>query len=473
MKILAQLRASRATAQTRLDALLELPTAEERNLNETEDVEFRAIVEELTALDERIDELAALEERRIASAAVVVEHPAVSDVVVRSEPTTYAEERHDTSYLLDLARVTLGQGPVQEARARLERNNEESRVDLERRAARGVTSRDRAGEDAFLEQRVNPSRVTGQGGELVPPLWMEDAWIAYRRAGRVVSPLFRNFDLPSGTDSINIPKVASGSTTAVQTDAGAVSSTDITSTSVQANVRTIAGQQDVALQLLDQSPISIDQILFDDLTRDYDLQLETQLLQGTGAGGLNGGQLLGFDNISSPVAVTYTSGSPTIGLLYTAALQAQSQIGTALFDESKVIFMHPRRWFWGLAAQSTTDSRPFVPAQGEVLNVFGVPAEDLPVQAYAGTFAGKPVFLSAAITTADGIGTNQDRVYVCKNDEYLLWEGALRTRVLPEVLSGTLQVRFQVFNYVAAMPHRLPKATGIITGTGLVAPSGF
>jgi hypothetical protein len=34
-------------------------------------------------------------------------------------------------------------------------------------------------------------------------------------------------------------------------------------------------------------------------------------------------------------------------------------------------------------------------------------------------------------------------------DDLWLFEGQVRTRVLSEVLSGTLQVRFQVYNYVA------------------------
>jgi hypothetical protein len=51
--------------------------------------------------------------------------------------------------------------------------------------------------------------------------------------------------------------------------------------------------------------------------------------------------------------------------------------------------------------------------------------------------------------------------------------GHSRVRVLQEVLSGTLQVRIQLYNYVAAMQHRRPKAISVISGTGLVAPTGF
>jgi hypothetical protein len=49
----------------------------------------------------------------------------------------------------------------------------------------------------------------------------------------------------------------------------------------------------------------------------------------------------------------------------------------------------------------------------------------------------------------------------------------MRTRVLQEVLSGTLQVRLQVYNYVAFMANRRPEAISVISGTGLIPTAGF
>lgn len=58
---------------------------------------------------------------------------------------------------------------------------------------------------------------------------------------------FQVDDLPPRTDSINLPKVATGTATAIQTaDADAVQSTDMTDTFISAPVCTIAGQQDTA-----------------------------------------------------------------------------------------------------------------------------------------------------------------------------------------------------------------------------------
>ena len=55
--------------------------------------------------------------------------------------------------------------------------------------------------------------------------------------------------------------------------------------------------------------------------------------------------------------------------------------------------------------------------------------------------------------------------------DILLFEGILRTRALSEVLSGTLQVRLQVYAYSAFIPGRQPKAISKINGTGLIAPT--
>ncbi|WP_395659144.1 hypothetical protein [Nocardioides sp.] len=103
---------------------------------------------------------------------------------------------------------------------------------------------------AGTETRTNPNRTDGQGGYFVPPLWLVDEYVDLLRNGRATADRCTVRPLPPGTDSINLPKVATGTATGVQTaDAGSVSSTDLTDTSVTAPVRTIAGQQDVAIQL--------------------------------------------------------------------------------------------------------------------------------------------------------------------------------------------------------------------------------
>jgi hypothetical protein len=71
--------------------------------------------------------------------------------------------------------------------------------------------------------------------------------------------------LPGGTDSINIPKILSGTAVGIQTvDNEPVTDVDLIDTFINAPV--ISGQQGVAIQLLDQSPTAFDEIIFRDLT---------------------------------------------------------------------------------------------------------------------------------------------------------------------------------------------------------------
>jgi len=57
------------------------------------------------------------------------------------------------------------------------------------------------------------------------------------------------------------------------------------------------------------------------------------------------------------------------------------------------------------------------------------------------------------------------------SDSYL-FESGVKTRVLNDVLSSSLTVRFQVYGY-AALIHRFAKSVSAISGTGAVTPSGY
>src|SRR5690606_27087463 len=127
------------------------------------------------------------------------------------------------SYLRDLVLTQLGLDGSGEARARLNRHAEEVRTDKEFRAL---------------------SRTDTAGGYFVPPLWLMQEWVELARPGRATANLVTNQDLPPGTDSINIPKVATGASTDAQDgDNTAISNTDMSDDFINAPVRTIAGEQ--------------------------------------------------------------------------------------------------------------------------------------------------------------------------------------------------------------------------------------
>jgi hypothetical protein len=89
-----------------------------------------------------------------------------------------------------------------------------------------------------------------------------------------------------------------------------------------------------------------------------------------------------------------------------------------------------------------------------------------------GNVMGLPVYLDANVPTTLGGGT-EDAIIAARFADLWLMESTPRTRTLAEVLSATLTVRFQFYNYFAFTAGRYPKAVAKITGTGLAAPSGF
>lgn len=131
--------------------------------------------------------------------------------------------------------------------------------------------------------------------------------------------------------------------------------------------------------------------------------------------------------------------------------------------------MHPRRWLWMLAALESS-SRPFiVPAAQGPQNAPAIAGPMDPTTS-VGMLLGLPVFIDANVPTNLGAGTNEDRIIAARFDDLFLMESRLRTRVLPEVGSGTLTVRLQMYRYVASMPDRYPASIAVVTGTGLADP---
>ncbi len=433
-------------------AVLQVAEDEGReDLNETEDGEFRgftaAIAEidaQIAARDERIAELAD-EEKRSGNAASAVRRAALLEgqIRVNHEARTY-EKDNGRSYLQDLARAQILQDG--EARGRLERHGMEVQTDPEYR---------------------DLTRTDGSGGYFVPPAWLMNDYAALARAGRPTANLVTNMALPSGTDSINIPKISTGTTTAIQTaDNQSVSETDLADTSVTANVKTIAGQQDVAIQALEQSPVNFDQIIFADLIADYATKLDVQVLSGSNASG----QVKGITGATGINTVTYTDSTPTVPELYAKLADAVQKVHTGRYLAPTVIVMHPRRWGWMLAALDSSNRPLIVPnAQGpnNAAGEFG----GVVSQQVVGSVMGLPVVTDPSVTTTNGASTNEDQIIVMRASDCYLWESALKTRVLPDIGSGNLTVRLQVYGYLAFTAERYPTAITLISGTGLATPS--
>jgi HK97 family phage major capsid protein len=224
----------------------------------------------------------------------------------------------------------------------------------------------------------------------------------------------------------------------------------------------------VALQLLDQSPVAFDEVVFADLIADYNMKLDLQVINGSGSSG----QATGILNVGSINSVTYTDATPTLPELWPSFAQAASQVEKNRKMPALATFMTPSLWYW-IASQLDASNRPLVQIEaGTGFNVLGLQTGAVS-EGPAGRVMALPVLTDGNIPSNLGAGTNETRIITARTSDLYLWEGNMRTRVLQEVLSGTLQVRFQVWNYFAFMGNRRPEAISVISGTGLIPASGF
>ena len=515
-----------------------------RDLTPDEETRYQTARTEIRGLGERIDDLAAERQREQRGAAAradgtttVVDNGSgaqASGVQVTSEPEIYGQYSPH-SYFADLLRSSQrrgdGDGGLNHAEQRLSRHRDELRVELparrERRDRRASAQleqhtqerlsqlpyRVRRREERMIDrwlglgmpvfERRATSQTPGDGGYFIPPLWLIDQYTEYLRAGRVTANLMHSLPLPSGTNSINIPIITTGTATGPQTSDGApVGSRDLADNYVNALVKTVAGQEDTSMQILDLSPINQDQLIFKDLMADHAMQVNGQVLLGSGSQGqINGlypqGTITGGSTPGIIVnGVTDTTnqwvGSSTRADFYSGVGQMFSQIGRKRFVRAKALVSNEAAWN-SFATSTDGSKRPIVPPSNQ--GPFNAAATgdfdpDSPDEGPVGTVLGRnwhvdnniPLTFGGATTApgmstlsaghtspTDGTGSGDTFTPVIGGvfDDMLLFEGEVRTRVLQEVLSDTLQVRFQLFSYIAFIPNRYQNG-GVVVSYGNV-----
>lgn len=332
---------------------------------------------------------------------------------------------------------------------------------------------------AYKERDTGLSTGNGAGGEFVPPLWLENEYVPLARAGRVTADLCTKDSLPEGTDSINIPKVATGTAVAVQGyptggQNTAIQATDLTTTSISSGVFTAAGGQTVSMQLIEQSPVNIDKVVLTDLALANAINTDGWVLNG--GGGSTAPQ--GIIGLSGVNAITYTDATPslvgTTGTsaaknLYQAVAQGISKIQRTRFLPPTHIVMHPETWFW-ILTQSDTTNRPVVlENQYGLFNAVGA-QEGLPSQGIVGGMLGLPVVADPNVPL---VNTTQLPVIVGRFDDAWLWEGALKAEAFEQTYAQNLSLFLRLYQYVSFQGARYPQSFSVITGTGMVAPTGF
>lgn len=356
-------------------------------------------------------------------------------VKVGAEPPVYRPDDHSVSFLRDLFAAARGD---QGAAERLRRN------DMQVMEKRDVTSSDPG------------------AGSFIPPIYAASLWQDLPRPGRAFVDQIPTMPFPDAGLTIDVPKVQSGVSVAVQAaENNALSETDIDTQTVSSTMATIGGIQDISAQALERSFPGMDMVILDDLRRAYDAQLESQVLTGSGSSG----QLLGILNVSGNNDITWTEATPaqTTGLKRIYECFAEIATDTEGSAAANLIVMHHRRGAW--FASGASSNAPLF-QQGALFAAWG--PQD---QGYAGSVGGIPVVYSAAVPTTRGASTNQDVIFVVDRNVLRLAEAAPRVEVFRDGLSANLTVRFRLYSYVFFVSNRLPAALANIEGTGLVAPS--
>lgn len=423
-----------------------------------EDVTAEALTEasakqdEIAALDERIATAQATEKRT----AELVESrkeagvKAFGGAVVTREAMTY-DKHGSNSYFRDLTAATL-------------RNDRGAFERLERHMA----------EVAIETRDIN--RTDTSGGDFVPPIYLTNEYAEFARAARVTADLLTGQALPVGTDSINIPAITLGTKTAFQSaDNAATTTRDMVTSTVNAPVRTISGYENASIQLVEQSPLAggLDRMIFGDLMADYALQLNTAVLGNTdGTSGTIQGLVNKYNDTTNSIPTTWTETTPTAQGGLVAIAKAISKVTTNRFRKADAIIMSPQMWYWFVSSVDSANRPLVVPAAAGPMNAGGIMQAPGAPAGLVGTIHGVPVYIDATMPNNLGAGTNQSPILVGKFDDSYLFESGVKTRVLPDVLSANLTVRFQAYGYVASA-HRFAKNISVITGTGTIVPTGF
>jgi len=450
MQLLTQLIDERAEIGETQTTIVTRAAEEARDLTEVEDKNLSDLQARSLTLDSRISELREIKERNMAAELMKAEVRAmggqetetksVGGAIVRNEPLTYSENRSDNSFFKDVFSSYV-----------IKDRNAEDRIN-------------RHQQEMAIETRAGS---TGNFAGLVVPQYLTDLAAPLARAGRPFADQCRALPLPADGMSLNVSRVTTGSTAAVQaTENSAISNTDIDDTLITSNIATIASGQQLSRQAIERGT-GIDQLVASDMMLAMASELDNQLLGGSGANG----QLLGIRSVAGLNAVTFTTAAPTVALLYPKIIDAIQQINSNVFIPADLIVMHPRRLAFLQAAVDTTGRPLVLPIANVPQNAVGTG----PVAGYGNAgmqIAGLPILTDANVTTTGGAGGDEDQIYVVSRNNCLLFEagGPMFLR-MDETAGLNLTVTLVGYNYAGFIPNRYPQAISVVAGTGLKPPT--
>ncbi|MBK3625924.1 hypothetical protein JHN59_13935 [Streptomyces sp. MBT49] len=363
---------------------------------------------------------------------------------VGREERTYRSDTdpHGKSFLMDVSRQFLYQDV--EASHRLAQHMREERVE---RAE-------------YMQRAVG----TGAFAGLTVPQYLTDMYAPATANLRPFADACNKHPLPESGMSVNISRITTGSSAALQpSENAAVSETDMDDTLLTVPVQTAAGQQTVSRQAIDRGT-GIEDVTMQDLFNRVATVLDSTLInQAT----------TGLSAISQ--AVAYTDASPTGAELYPKILGAAAGVEANLLAMGRPshAVMHSRRWYW-LSSQ--------MQSVWPMINWTNLPVQAAgqanPNSSYAsgprGVLpCGLEVIVDNNIPTGLGAGTNEDELYVVPQSECHLWEDSnaplfIRAEQAKAASLGVLLVAYSYFAYTFG---RYTNGMQKVGGTGMAQPT--
>jgi HK97 family phage major capsid protein len=311
------------------------------------------------------------------------------------------------SWLMDQRAAAKGDGQALERIVRAFREIED---------AGRATWRIRERTEVVTERAV--TEEAGHGGELVPPLYLQEEYLKLARAARPYVDQIPKRPLPPNANSINIPRLFGGTATEAQKDLATVEEKQLTTALLTFPVITIASMQSFARQLFDRAvPKLAHMVVFPDLVAAYLTNTDTECLEGSGSAPHAKGVL---ETVGSEEKITWTAASPELSELYKKIANGIQKIYTTRYLPPTAIFMHPRRWAW-ILTQLDSNKRPLVvPRPYGPFDTMGL-SEVNAAEGMVGTVLGLPVFIDPSIPTGAGASTNQDKVIIQRTEDSGLW----------------------------------------------------
>ncbi|WP_157251043.1 hypothetical protein [Nonomuraea typhae] len=425
------------------EAVTERVTA--RDAADAEVTRRQAVLDELLAEQAREEEIAALSQRIQPTGvrAGGIERSAR----ISMEERTYRRDLdpRGQGFERDVAAAFLGD---YEAQARLAQHMREERVERGDQLDRGQQQR---------------AVGTGAFSGLVVPQYLTDMYAPAAQAMRPFADACRGHQLPPDGMTVNISRITTGSSTALQANENdAVSETNMDDTLLTISVQTIAGQQTLSRQSIERGT-GIEAVVLDDLFRRYATTLDSTLLNQATTG-----------LSAAATAVTYTDASPTAAEAYPKIIQGLSEVEAAMLDQASgdnIAIMHSRRWYWLQAAMGST--WPMITQPGIVVQTLGANFGETYGRGVRGVLPnGTPVIVDNNVATNLGAGTNEDEIYLVDRLECHLWEDSSAPMFIraEQPKAANLGVLLVVYGYIAYTFTRYAHSRKV-SGTGLVTPT--